>query len=223
MAIIPYGAAQEGTGFFAPNPYAQSSMHALGLDPNYQLAEAERGRLAGQKQAETAVQPALQANQMRQERFNTIFPWLQNQIGSFGSNMATAGGASPKSPEITVGGVFNPQQIQQQVNATRATNDRAMQSQNAQQTNKLAGQGFGANSPLLAALQGQNFAANLGTNTQAEQQLRTTAAQQNAQQVLGTQQARETQFANRQREDIERRKPYFGLYGQMLSSLGGLV
>ena len=115
-----------------------------------------------QEQANTklAISPALQANQLKQERFNSVFPWLQNFAGSLGSNLATAGGSSGKSPEITVGGVWNPQQIQQQVNATRAQNDQGMRSQNAQAAGQTAGMGFGSHSPLLQALYGQNFAAN---------------------------------------------------------------
>lgn len=177
----------------------------------------------GLKSVEAQNKPALAALAQKDSHFNQLFPWLQNQIGAFNGNMATAGGNSGQSPTITVGGVWNPQQIQQQVNATRAQNDQSMQSQNRQQQQTTAGQGFGSHSPILQALQGQNFASNLATNTQAEQSLRTGTAQQNQQATLASQQAREAQFANRQREDIERRKPYFAQQSALIAALGGLM
>lgn len=181
-----------------------------------QLASQEKVAQIG---ADASKFPA----QMQQDRFNQVFPWLQGQLGSLQSQMATAGGQSPKSPEITVGGVYNPQQIQQQVNATRAQGDQAMNSTIRQNTQQNAGKGFGSNSPLLQALNGQARASNLGTNTMAEQQFRNQAAQANAGHVLQTQQAREGQFASRQNEDIERRKPYWSTMNSLIGALGGLV
>ena len=172
---------------------------------------------------QSGINAGAYAQDLRQQRFNAIFPWLQGQIGNFGSNFATAGGQSPKSPEINVGGVWNPQQIQQRVNAARSQNDQAMRTMQRGQQEQLGGQGFGANSPLLAALQGQTAASNLATNTANEREVRNTAAEQNAKHVLGTQSAREAQFASRQQEDIERRKPYFALYGSLINSLSGLA
>ncbi len=162
---------------------------------------------------------------LQQQRFDTVFPWLQSQIGSFMSNpnFATAGGASGPSPEITVGGVYNPQQIQQQVNASRAHNDQAAQTQMQSQAQQTAGRGFGSNSPLLQALQGQTQANNLATNTDNEREIRMGAAGQNAQHLLGTQQAREQQFSSRQREDIERRKPYWAYQTSLLGALAGMI
>lgn len=205
--------------------YHPNGFHNSATTYNYGMLDPDVGaQIAGQqKVAEISTQPALQANQMKQDRFNSVFPWLQGQMGSFGSQMATAGGDSGQSPTIKVGGVWNPQQIQQQVNDTRAQNDRTTATKNAADASSLSGRGFGSNSPLLQALYGQNAAANLGTNTQAENQLRTQTAQQNAEHLLGTQTAKENQFASRQREDIERKKPIFSTYNSLIAALGGLV
>lgn len=170
-----------------------------------------------------AISPALQANQMKQQRFDQLFPWLQGQASGLQSAFGNTAGSVGLGPNITVGGVWNPQQIQQQVNATRAQNDQSMQSQNRQQQQTTAGQGFGSHSPILAALQGQNYAANLGANTQAEQQLRTTAAQQNAQQTLATQQARQGQYNQQQQQITERGRTYAQTYSALLNALGGLA
>jgi len=177
----------------------------------------------GLADAQIAIQPATEANAFKQQRFNAIFPWLTGQMGNLQSNMARPGGQSGMSPEITVGGVLNPQQIQQQVNAARSGNDQSAATQMQGQTATTAGQGFGANSPLLAALHGQTMASNLATNTGNERDIRLQAATGNAQNLLATQGARETQFANRQREDIQRRTPIWGAYGSLLGALSGLV
>lgn len=184
---------------------------------------ANQHRMGQQYQSDIQKQIADSQLGFQQQKFNTVFPWLQGQFGNLASqwNSNGGGGSSGKSPEITVGGVWNPQQIQQQVNATRAGNDQKTASTMRGQTANLAGQGFGASSPLLAALHGQAQAANLGTNTQAEQQFRNEAAKANAGQLLNTQQARETQFANRQGEQIARQKNTVGMYSALLSALGG--
>jgi hypothetical protein len=217
------GYGNVGVGMFAQSPYARSSMQYLGPSASWQLGEQFRGQMAQQKLAETGIQPAMQANQMKQDRFNQIFPWLTGQAFGMGPQLARAGGQSGPGPSITVGGVWNPEQIQQQVNATRAQNDQSMQTQNRAAASDLAARGFGSNSPLLAALQGQNFASNLGANTQAEQQLRTTAAQQNAQQTLATQQAAEGQYHNRMQEEIARLQPYWSYQSALIGALAGLV
>ena len=177
----------------------------------------------GTEQARIGAEASKFPHILKQQRFDTLWPWLQGQFGNLQNELARAGGQSGASPEITVGGVWNPQQVNQQVNATRAQNDMAAQSQMKQQAQKVGGMGFGSNSPLLQALQGQTQAANLATNTQAEQQFRNQAAQLNAEHLFNTQQGRENQFASRQREDIERRKPIWSGYNTLLGSLVGLA
>lgn len=156
-------------------------------------------------------------------RFNTVLPMLSSQFGNLQSMMATAGGQSGPSPEITVGGVLNPQQVQQQVNASRAANDQATQGRIMGMQQNMAGRGFGTNSPLAQALSTGMQNQNLATNTANERETRLNAAQMNAGQVLKSQQAREQSFSNRQNESIERTKPYFSSYNALLASLAGLV
>ena len=155
-------------------------------------------------------------------RFGQIFPWLTGQLGGLGA-MSRTGGQSPPSPEITVGGVWNPQQTQQRVNAARAQNDQSLATQQRGNAEKLSAGGFGGNSPMLAALQGQAASANRATNTTSEREIRNTAAEQNAGHLLNTQKAREAQFASRQQEDIERRKPIYQLYSSLFGSIAGLA
>ncbi len=91
-----------------------------------------------------------------------------------------AGGAigslslGPNHPVLSEG------QIQQQVNAQRATNDAGAAGQVRRQTQDLAGRGVGANSPLARAIQSQVYGQNLNANTTASTNTRLNAAQLNA-------------------------------------------
>jgi hypothetical protein len=126
-------------------------------------------------------------------------------------------------PKITVGGVWNPQQVQQQVNQTRAQNDRSTQTQQTGQAQQLAGRGFGSNSPLLQSLYGQSNANNLATNTNAEQQLRWNAAQGNQQAILNTQQAAAQNYGARQNELLQARGQDVGRVNALIAALSGIV
>lgn len=207
------------------NPFGSLT---VGQDNPYQQQWQWGGQQAnelGKQNADTARLGVTYGQDLRQNRFNQVFPWLQGQLGSLtsGGGLATAGGQSPPSPEITVGGVWNPQQVQQQVNSARATSDQTTANRVRSIGQDTASRGFGSSSPLLQALQGQAYAANLGTNTANEREIRNNAAQQNSQQLLSTQSARENQFANRQKESIERTKPYWQTMNSLIGALGGLV
>lgn len=162
--------------------------------------------------------------ELKQQRFNTIWPWLQGQLGGMSKGgPATAGGASGQGPDITAGPVWNEQQMQQQVNAGKARTDQQTQTAQREASAGAAGRGFGGSSPLVQALQGQLAGQGMAAKSAGEQQTRWNAAQGNAQQTLGSQQARESQFASRQQEDIARRRPFFDLQTALIGTLGGLI
>lgn len=168
---------------------------------------------------------AADAQRFQQQKFNTVWGALSGLMGNMfgGGGPFTAGGSSGASPEISVGGVYNPQQIDQQVNAARAKNDATTAGRVRDAQQQMAARGFGSSSPLLAALTGRLQNQNLATNADSEREIRMGAAGQNAEQLLRTQQAREAQFASRQAEDIERRKPYFSTMNSLFASLAGLA
>ena len=172
-----------------------------------------------ERQAQAAELP----HKFAQQRFNQIFPLLQSQLGQAQAGYQTPGGASGQSPEITVGPMWNPQQIQQQVNASRAANDQATAGRMQGVQRQVGASGFGSNSPLAMALQNNLQNQNLATNTANERETRMKATQENANQIFRTQMGREQQFAARQGEDIERRKPYFSTFNSLLGALSGLV
>ena len=214
MAIVQTGNAYS----LYPGQTSAQTLNMGMSDPDVQRQLATQERIAG-----IGAQAAMLPAELQQQRFQSVFPWLQSQFGRISSQMARPGGQSPPSPEITVGGVLNPQQVQQQVNSMKASNEQTGATQMAGQSRDLAGRGFGSNSPLLAALHGQTQASVLGQNVGGERDIRLGAAQQNAGQLLSTQQARAQAFAQRQQEDIARRQPYFSMANTLLSSLAGLA
>lgn len=173
------------------------------------------------------IEASLAPTRFAEQKFNTLFPWIQGQMGGLGGS--GSGGFGYKGPplgqrpEISDAPVYSEQQINQQVNAQRAENDMATAAQQRGVQNKMAGRGFGANSPLSAALQNSLAMSNMATNTANEQDLRWKAASGNAAQRLEAQKARATQDLGYVGEETKR-----GIAGQqqqtaLLSALLGIL
>lgn len=201
-AYTTVGPSSFSGGLFASQtPYSQS--YAIS-DPDVQK--------------QLAVQ--MRAQDMQQGRFNALLAALQ---GQFGSTPNRIGGKTGKPPPIHVGGVYDPQQVQQQVNMSKANIDQqtATNVQNAME--RVGGSGMGAQSPLAQALSGQLQSAGLQSRVGSETDIRNKAAQMNAGQLLNTQQALSNQWAQKQQFDIERLRPYWQLYGQRMGALASLM
>lgn len=179
--------------------------------------EANQNRLAVQNLANLG-------EKNRMLRFNTVFPWLQNQItGLQGQLTSSVGGQSGQGPPISAGPLVNPAMQQQQINAMRARSGMLQQTQAATNAREAAARGVGASSPLVMAMNNAGRAASLADMTAGERDIRLGNAQANAQHLLQAQQAREAQYANRMGEDIERRRTVLGMFPQLLNSISGLV
>lgn len=159
-------------------------------------------------------------NQQKQLHWNAVMGMLG---GMANANPFQIGGSSGTGPGISVGGVYNPQQIEQQVNAARAGNDQSAATQQRNFANEAAGRGFASGSPLIAAMNQQIAGANMATNADAERNIRQTAAGQNAEQTLKSQQAAESQYASRQQEQIQRQQPYWQRQNALIAALAGLA
>lgn len=153
-------------------------------------------------------------------RFNQIYGLLGGQLGQANSSV---GGTNTAATPISTGPVLNPQQIQQQVNQSNAQSDQATQGAIQRSDSSLSGRGFGANSPLSMALNQASNASNLANKTGNETNLRLNAAQQNAGQLLNSQQALSNQWATENQLDIQRRAQTNARYNALLGALGGLV
>lgn len=209
----PYGRATQGAAFQynteTANRRQQAQLFGLG-----QQGENYRAGLAAQAQMYPAT--------LQQSRFNTLYPTLLSQLG--GGNPERVGGSQVgTAPQISAAPVWNNQQIQAQVNNQQGRNDVQTASAKRQIAGKLGGQGYGANSPLQQALGSMQDMQNLTANQDAATNIRWGAAQGNAQQLLAGQQAQEQQFAQRQQEDIERRKNASQYVSSIFAALSGMV
>lgn len=210
-AAFAGGRSGGGGGGGGSPPVTQTPSGSL-WDPSYGGRFIESPDLHLQQQAENA----------KESRFNTVWGGLSGLLGRT-TNPITIGGDSGAGPEISVGGVYTPQMVNQQVNASRAKNDRSAATKARDAVGDATGRGFGSQSPLLAALQGQIWGQNMAANTEGERSIRQTAAEQNSQQLLSTQQAREQQYASRQQEQIARAQPYFQTQNALIAALAGLA
>lgn len=124
----------------------------------------------------------------------------------FGPN--TDFGTTPVNwfPEVTQGGVWSDDQVNQRVAGMRAKNDASAAGRERDLRAGMASRGFGTRSPLTAALaqniQGQNFA----TNTEAENDIRWTAAEGNSAQRLRAELAGITRGQTMSEDDLRRRQ-----------------
>lgn len=160
-----------------------------------------------------------QLSKVQEARVNALYPeimkqWLalQNQAQTpFAQTLSEVGGqradmgTAPNYPGITVGGVWNDDQIQQRVNAMRGANDAATGGEVRRLGEGAAGRGFTASSPLYQALTSNAQAKNLATNTQGENDLRWNAAEGNAGQLLRSQQADVARTGVMSDDDFRRR------------------
>jgi hypothetical protein len=203
-----------------------------GFDPNSAVTPSQRLQSqTGLEQSRIAANAAMYPATLAQQRFQTVFPWMsgsvfpwvQGQISQFNKNPAAPGGFPGQPPEVTVGGVLNPQQIQQQVNQSRAATDASTQTNIRQMQQRLGGTGMGAQSPLAQALTGQMQGQGLQTNTGNETNLRLQAAGQNAQNLLATQQARLGGWEAAGQLQNQRLQALLGPENALIAALGGMV
>ena len=139
------------------------------------------------------------------------------------------GGENTQFTDIPVQGVFTPQQIQENVNTIRAQSQADSAGQLLDLRNRAGGANFGTG-PLSANFQessqnilGRALAARLG----AETDFRTSAARDNAQQLLASAQAQTNVERARSQDDIARRqieilnaRDFFGRENALLNALG---
>lgn len=189
----------------------------------------QREQLAQQGALSRAqIEASLAPTRFAQQKFNTVFPWVQGQLGNLmgggSGGFGYKGAPLPTNrPEISDAPIYSDQQIQANVNAQRAMNDQATASKQQQIQSQMAARGYGSNSPLAAALQNSLAIGNMQTNTANEQDLRYKAAAGNAGQRLEAQKARLAQDLGYLGEETKR-----GIAGQqqqtaLISALLGML
>lgn len=119
-------------------------------------------------------------------------------FGQIGAGGLSDGGAGP---EISVGSLFTPSQVQSLTNSQVAGNDARYAAELGDLMRSFGASGFSPSaSPMAAALRSQLLARNIGANSNARLSTNLQTAQANANQLLSTQKAREDQFSNRRKE-----------------------
>lgn len=160
----------------------------------------------------------------QQAKMNQLWPGLVGQVfGQPGYRIGMAGGVHVPTPHISTGQIWGPQQIQEQVNLTRATNEQRGAGDLMRQQQDLTGRGYGSGSPIMAALGQVNRMGTMATNTAAENNLRTQMAQMNSQHLLQSQQAAANAALGAAEINQKNRNLDLQLYGQQLGRQGNFL
>lgn len=235
-------------GDLMPGVSAQNSAQAIASQNNqgqaYQAQLGLRGQMYGadaskaaseygadQGLAGTRYTTDASTNQFNQrlqfarDRYNQLFPYISSQLNGGGSSSSSASGAAGggTAPEITTGGVYSPQQIQEQVNSVQSGNDRSGATAYRKAQSDLGGRGFGNNSPLLAQIQSNLAIGTQAANANAAQSLPFQAAQANSDQRLKSQVANSEQYSQRQQEGIQRQSNQITQNNALLQALTQLA
>lgn len=154
------------------------------------------------------------------QAMQSLYPQITSQL--FGDparyRVGMAGGPNVRLPGVSVGGIWSPQRIQEQVNLMRSIAEQQTEGQLQRQQQELLGRGYGSGSPILAALQQTGQQQKLAGQTSSENELRTRMDQMNRQHLLSTQQARAQIAAEQARLNQGSRNLDLQLYGQQLQS-----
>lgn len=160
----------------------------------------------------------------QRERFNSVFPLFQQALQGYGGgNQERIGGQNTPTPGVTVGGVYSPAQMQQQVNAAKANNASEAATQNAKTQESAASRGMSSRSPLVAALMQNNEAQRMMMDAEASREIPFQAAQANAENLARTEALRGNLWQAENQMDINRRKAAFDQQNTLLAALAGIL
>lgn len=223
---FPTGGGYSGGGYSAPaapmgggspmGAFAQPRQITLTPgDPTGGMGSAGPGTT--QARGPASMGPAMGSN-----------PWTMQRMPSQPQTKAPPTLASLLSgmPQVNTGPVYSKDNIQQQVNASRARGDQKTAGENVRLQQQLASRGYGAGSGLGAELATRGAMANRAMQTGEERNLRTTAAQQNAdfsqrgQSTMADLYQRLVASQGQQQSDYDRTQA--SLYGNLLGYQGGL-
>lgn len=158
------------------------------------------------------------------EKFNSVFPMVSGMLGGGGSLSASTGAVGPASvAQRGPGTVYNSGQIDQSVNAMKAGNAQGAATQQRQNATQNAAGGFGANSPLLQALNNQVAMGAMQANTTGERETRLGAATANAKQGLAASTANNQARAAFEQNAIDARRTDVNARTSLLQALAGML
>lgn len=155
--------------------------------------------------------------------FDQVFPLIQGALGgSFGQG-GTVGGATTPPPAGAPRSVWDDAMVQQQVNAGSAQNAMAGAAAKGRAADELGSRGFGAGSPLLAALKGAIDIGTTAANSDLARQTRWDAARGNAAQATQAANLDATVWQAFNDLDVRRRQSTNQSAAQLIAALSGLL
>lgn len=206
-----------------PTVYTPASQTA-GITGQYGVQQAAQQAQASEYGSTEQAKTAAAALAEKGGEFNQLYGLLSGNIAGQGSSSGGLGGtATSAQPGVTTGGVYTPQQVQAQIAQSNAQGIQGAQTQQVNEANQMAGQGFGSRSPALQAMQQNAMSQALASNAANATQLNTTAAQQNAQQNLASQTQAQTGWYQAQQQDIARRQVNQQYASSLAAALAGAV
>ena len=144
-------------------------------------------------------------------------------LGLLGGSSSSSGGAPVgNQPTIQYAPPSTPQMWQQQVNQEIGRNAASMAAQNSDAVRSMAAR-YGANSPALQSILNQNNARLAGLNQQARVGIPMQGQQAFSNYLLNQNQALENQYANRQREALQRNQISVGSIAPLLNAIAGFA
>lgn len=150
-----------------------------------------------------------QQNEYKTGLINRLLPYANTSMTGGGGLASGQIAAQPSfrsnlgpAPTIKGGPIWSQQAINQNVNANNARVDQGTASNQMTQAGQLAGQGFGARSPLTRALEQMGNQSAMGQKADYQRQFEQQAREQNANFGLQSQQAQANQYNQLQQADI---------------------
>lgn len=225
-----------GNTAYGNEPYRETQVDSEGVvlgrmrqeqadrDRDFQVQNETANRLADNANRaadrDLQMQLGMAPINFKRDVFNQVSPLL---TGLLTGDTQRVGGQSSAAPSINRAPVWTDQMIQEQVNAGQGSNLAAADTQNRAAATRMAGQGFGTRSPLLAALQGATNMQAQAANSDLARETRWDGAQGNSDQVYRTDQLALQAWNQAEQQDIARRQMQTTYAGNLASVLAGLV
>lgn len=194
-----------------------------------QQADAQRGFQGQQNAAERANQLSIASMpwDFKRQVFGTVSPLLQGLIGGAGTpggaGAFSQGGPVPPPPGASHEEVWSPDQVQQQVNSQRSQSAQQAGTQQRENARSTAARGFGSNSPLLAALNGQVDSSRMEGDAQAALDTRLNASKLNADQGIARDKVNSANYAAQVDAQSRQRQANLNYTSSLVAALAGMV
>ena len=225
-----------------------SNERQLGVRDATERRSQDVGERVSTRGQDLDFRAAMAPVEWQRERFNQVLPLFTGVMrdfgtfegggqpsGTMGTEMYSAlggqasgtsrglGGSNLPAPEITVGGVFSPEQTQQQLNAGYARNAMMADTQRRRIGESAGGRGMSGSSPLLSALSSGVGAAQMATDAETARETKLGHSKANAEQRLASEGLRSQQWSQANQGDIARRQLVQQQQNALVMALAGMM